>query len=51
LLGNFDRDITNTMEAVNPFFGGAYSDLLSILPFLVLMALLFRAGTRKAPGS
>jgi putative OPT family oligopeptide transporter len=49
VLGNFDRDITKTMEAINPFFGGPNSDLLSVLPFLALMALLFRAGTRKAP--
>jgi putative OPT family oligopeptide transporter len=49
VLGNFDRDITKTMEAVNPFFGGPNADLLSVLPFLALMALLFRAGTRKAP--
>jgi putative OPT family oligopeptide transporter len=49
VLGNFDRDITKLMEAVNPFFGGPYSDLLSVLPFLALMALLFRAGTRR-PG-
>jgi putative OPT family oligopeptide transporter len=49
VLGNFDRDITKTMEALNPFFGGARADLLSVLPFLALMALLFRAGTRKAP--
>ena len=47
-LGNFDRDITKLMDGVNPFFGGANADLLSVLPFLGLMALLFRAGTRKA---
>jgi hypothetical protein len=39
------------MEAINPFFGGAHADLLSVLPFLALMALLFRSGTRKAPGA
>lgn len=49
VLGNFDRDITKLMEAVNPFLGGPYADLLSVLPFLGLMALLFRAGSaRKA---
>jgi putative OPT family oligopeptide transporter len=48
VLGNFDRDITKLMEAVNPFFHGGISDLLSVLPFLGLMALLFRAGARKA---
>jgi putative OPT family oligopeptide transporter len=48
VLGNFDRDITKLMEGTNPVFNGAWSDLLSCLPFLGLMALLFRAGsTRK----
>ena len=47
MLGNFDRDITKLMEAANPVFNGPVSDLLSCLPFLGLMALLFRAGTRK----
>ena len=47
VLGNFDRDITKLMEAVNPFAAGPYSDLLALLPFLGLMALLFRAGARK----
>lgn len=47
VLSNFDRDITKLMEGVNPFFNGAWSDLLSCLPFLGLMALLFRAGSAK----
>ncbi len=49
VLGNFDRDITKLMTAANPFFDGPWSDLLSCLPFLGLMLLLFRAGSsRKA---
>jgi putative OPT family oligopeptide transporter len=44
VLGNFDRDITKLMEGINPVFSGPWSDLLSCLPFLGLMALLFRAG-------
>jgi putative OPT family oligopeptide transporter len=47
VLGNFDRDITKLMEGVNPFLGGHYADALSVLPFLGLMALLFRAGAGK----
>jgi uncharacterized oligopeptide transporter (OPT) family protein len=47
VLGAFDRDITKLMEAANPVFNGAWSDLLSCLPFLVLMAVLFRAGSAK----
>jgi len=49
VLGNFDRDITTLMTAVNPFLGGPRADLLSVLPFLGLMALLFRAGVAKKP--
>ena len=49
VLGGFDRDVTKLMEAVNPFFGGALSDALSVLPFLVLMAVLYRAGAHKRP--
>jgi len=45
VLGNFDRSITKLMEGSNPFLAGNYADLLSILPFLGLMALLFRAGS------
>src|ERR1700753_2500313 len=49
VLGAFDRDITKLMEGVNPVFNGPVSDLLSCLPFLGLMALLFRAAaSRKA---
>ncbi|WP_309604654.1 OPT family oligopeptide transporter [Phenylobacterium sp.] len=48
VLGTFDRDITRLMEAVNPFVHGGLADLLSLLPFLGLMVLLFRAGSRKA---
>jgi uncharacterized oligopeptide transporter (OPT) family protein len=47
VLGAFDRDITKLMEHANPFLGGANADLLSVLPFLALMALLFRAGSAK----
>jgi hypothetical protein len=47
VLGNFDRDITKLMAAVNPFLGGPYADLLSLLPFVGLMALLYRAGAAK----
>ncbi|MBS0362680.1 MAG: oligopeptide transporter, OPT family [Proteobacteria bacterium] len=47
VLGGFDRDITKLMEASNPVFNGPLSDLLSCLPFLAIIALLFRAGTRR----
>jgi putative OPT family oligopeptide transporter len=47
VLGNFDRDITKLMEQVNPFLGGSNANLLSLLPFIGLMALLYRAGAAK----
>ena len=47
VLGDFDRDITKFMDQMNPFFGGAHADLLSVLPFLGLMAVLFAAGAAK----
>jgi hypothetical protein len=47
VLGAFDRDVTKLMEGVNPVFSGPWSDLLSCLPFLGLMAILFRAGSAR----
>jgi putative OPT family oligopeptide transporter len=47
VLGAFDRDITKLMEGINPVFNGPWSDLLSCLPFLGLMAVLFRAGSAR----
>ena len=49
VLGGFDHRIGLLMEAVNPFFAGPHADWLSVLPFVGLMALLFRAGTAKTP--
>jgi hypothetical protein len=48
VLGDFDRSITKLMEGANPFLAGNFSDLLSLLPFLGLMILLFRAGSAGA---
>jgi hypothetical protein len=31
----------------NPFFGGAWSDLLSMIPFVVLMIILYLVGREK----
>jgi putative OPT family oligopeptide transporter len=47
VLGGFDRDMTRLMGAVNPFFAGPNADWLSILPYAVLIAVLYRAGARK----
>ncbi len=44
VLTDFDRSITNTMREANPFFNGANADLLSLLPFLLLVVLLYLTG-------
>jgi len=39
-----DTAITKWAEAANPFFVGAKSDLLALLPFLLLTVLLYFVG-------
>jgi putative OPT family oligopeptide transporter len=46
-LGKVDAALTNWAEAHNPFFGGASADLLALLPFVVLSALLYLVGREK----
>ena len=48
VLGDFDRGITQLMQSMNPFFDGSRSDLLSTLPFIGLMVVLFLSGAGKA---
>jgi len=50
VLGDFDRGITQLMQSMNPFFDGPRSDLLSTLPFIGLMVVLFLSGAGKAKG-
>ncbi|CAN5851699.1 hypothetical protein BH11PSE1_BH11PSE1_03080 [soil metagenome] len=47
VLGGFDQQVTKVMAAANPFFAGPYSDLLSLIPFGAIAALLYWAGARK----
>ncbi|HTK34802.1 MAG TPA: oligopeptide transporter, OPT family [Caulobacteraceae bacterium] len=47
LMGDFSQHINAVMTAANPFFAGPYADLLSLLPFAVLLATLYRAGGRR----
>jgi hypothetical protein len=42
VLGDTDAALQKWSAANNPFFEGPYSDLLSLLPFLVLVWLLWR---------
>jgi hypothetical protein len=50
VLSDVDRGITDWATAHNPFFNGAYSDALSVLPFLVLTAVLYLVGREKLLG-
>jgi hypothetical protein len=46
LLGGFNERVGALMTALNPFYAGPYADVLSLLPFAVLIGLLYRAGSR-----
>ena len=56
-LARFNRAIADWSAAHNPFFGEEHGHLLSVIPFLILMVLLYLVGrevilrTRKAGGS
>jgi len=41
VLGNFDAALQGWSTAHNAFYAGPYSDLLSMLPFLLLVVLLW----------
>ncbi len=47
VLTGFNQRVADVMTASNPFFSGPYSDALSLLPFIVIGALLYRAGVPK----
>lgn len=55
-LANFNRAIEDWSTAHNPLFGNANGDLLSMIPFLILMLLLYFVGrevilrTKTKPG-
>ncbi len=44
VLTDFNEKVTHFMDANNPFFNGAHSDLLALIPFAVLTLLLYLAG-------
>ena len=43
-LANFNKAIEDWSTANNPLFGAARGDLLSMIPFLILMLLLYLVG-------
>jgi putative OPT family oligopeptide transporter len=50
VLTDFDNSIARWAEAGNPFFAGAISDLLALIPFALLTVLLFLVGREKLLG-
>ena len=43
-LSNFNKAVADWSTAHNPLFAGANSDLLSMIPYLILMVLLYLVG-------
>jgi putative OPT family oligopeptide transporter len=46
VMGEFDKAVGAWSAANNPFFEGASADWLSLVPYAILIAILFRAGRR-----
>jgi hypothetical protein len=44
VLTDFNNRMTETMTKINPFFDGPNADLLALIPFAVLIVLLYLAG-------
>ena len=47
LMGSFTQRVNEVMTAVNPFFSGPHANALSLIPFAVIIGLLYRAGARR----
>ncbi len=43
-MSEFDQRLNTWAEAANPFFAGANSDLLALIPFVLLCGMLFLTG-------
>jgi len=48
VMTNFDQHLTDWATLNNPFFEGASSDLLSMLPYAVIVLLLYWVGREKS---
>jgi hypothetical protein len=48
VLTDFDKAITDWSTKSNPFFEGPNADLLSMLPYVLLIALLYWTAREKA---
>jgi uncharacterized oligopeptide transporter (OPT) family protein len=51
VLSGFDQTVTRWAEQYNPFYGGSMADLLSLLPYALLIAGLYRFGLNPRPRS
>jgi hypothetical protein len=47
VFGRLDRFLTKWAEANNPMYEGPYADALSLIPFVILMLLLYLVGREK----
>jgi putative OPT family oligopeptide transporter len=47
VLSQADANVTRWAEAHNPFYAGPSADLLALIPFIALSALLYLAGRRS----
>lgn len=47
MLSNFDSAVAGLMTRINPFFAGAWSDGLALIPYAGLCVLLWLTGRRK----
>lgn len=45
-MEGFNTEITNWSTRSNPFFGGAYQDILSLIPFALIVAILYFRGKK-----
>jgi hypothetical protein len=50
VLSKTTQGITDFMSAHNPFFEGAHSDALSMIPFAILVLFLYWVGCRPTHG-
>ncbi len=50
VLTDQDAAITRWAEASNPFYAGAHSDWLALIPFVGLAGLLYYMGRRRGRG-
>ena len=47
VMGDFDAALTEWSRANNPFFEGPNSDLLALIPFAMLVGLLYLVGRER----